>query len=258
MTARGLMRAEEAPADAPYDARDLARNFERIALFVETEQAGRAPPDPRPIRKWRTEGEAVTWGINGSPGRGVTEQTIQYVQRISRVTGVPVRRVRSANDADLRIYMLDPEERRDLGVQLRERNIDNLPNLTAWIRGERVLCLGFFTGDEGEIKRAWVYIPKELTPALMRHCLHEEIAQSMGLTNDDNEVRPSIFNDRNEFAVLTRHDEDLLRILYDDRLRPGMTAEEARPLVPQIIKDLGLPTDPGPAPQRLSSPAPGS
>jgi hypothetical protein len=53
-------------------------------------------------------------------------------------------------------------------------------------------------------------------------------------------VRPSIFNDDGEFALLTEHDEHLLRILYDPRLKPGMTAEEAMPLVRRIVAGIPL------------------
>ena len=62
--------------------------------------------------------------------------------------------------------------------------------------------------------------------------------QALGLGNDHSEVRPSIFNDDEEFALLTRHDEYLLRILYDPRLKSGMTAEEAVPIVRQIIREM--------------------
>ena len=44
----------------------------------------------------------------------------------------------------------------------------------------------------------------------------------MGLANDSPDARPSVFNDDEEFAFLTRHDELLLKMLYDPRLRPGM------------------------------------
>ena len=59
----------------------------------------------------------------------------------------------------------------------------------------------------------------------------------MGLPNDSPEARPSLFNDSLEFALLTEHDAILLRMLYDPRLRPGMTAAEARPLLPAIAAD---------------------
>src|SRR5690606_5072987 len=76
-------------------------------------------------------------------------------------------------------------------------------------------------------------------PDLLRlSCIHEELAQGLGLANDDPNARPSIFNDDEEFALLTRMDELMLRILYDARLRPGMTEDEARPIVQEIAQEL--------------------
>jgi hypothetical protein len=37
---------------------------------------------------------------------------------------------------------------------------------------------------------------------------------------------------------MTRHDEDLLRILYDPRLKAGMSADEAMPVVHRIVEEL--------------------
>ena len=69
-------------------------------------------------------------------------------------------------------------------------------------------------------------------------CLHEEIAQGLGLVNDSPKARPSIFNDNEEFALLTPQDEMMLRILYDRRLHPGMSMAEARPIVETIAAEL--------------------
>ena len=69
-------------------------------------------------------------------------------------------------------------------------------------------------------------------------CIHEEMAQGLGLANDSPRARPSIFNDDEEFALLTTHDEMLLRMLYDDRLRSGMGAAEAAPIARQIAREL--------------------
>ena len=73
---------------------------------------------------------------------------------------------------------------------------------------------------------------------LRKSCLQEEITQSLGLTNDSDRARPSIFNDDQEFAVVTEHDEMLLRLLYDPRLRTGMSAQEAMPIAREILDDL--------------------
>jgi hypothetical protein len=64
------------------------------------------------------------------------------------------------------------------------------------------------------------------------------VAQGLGLPNDSPTARPTIFNDDEEFALLTRHDELLLRILYDRRLQPGLEPAEARAPVRRIAEEL--------------------
>jgi hypothetical protein len=70
---------------------------------------------------------------------------------------------------------------------------------------------------------------------MRRACVHEELAQGLGLADDSPAARPSIFNDDDEFALLTRHDEILLELLYDPALTPGMTVEEARPVLRRLL-----------------------
>jgi hypothetical protein len=72
---------------------------------------------------------------------------------------------------------------------------------------------------------------------MRRSCIEEEMTQALGLANDDPAIRPSIFNDDEEFALLTKHDEILLKMLYDPRLRVGMTPERARPLLRAVAED---------------------
>ncbi|MEO0764211.1 MAG: DUF2927 domain-containing protein, partial [Pseudomonadota bacterium] len=103
-------------------------------------------------------------------------------------------------------------------------------------------CVGIFLyaqaeamGRPDEITFALALIRAGLPPRLGRACVEEELAQAMGLPNDHPHVRPSVFNDDQEFALLTHHDEALLEILYDDRLHVGMTEAEAMELVPEII-----------------------
>ena len=68
-------------------------------------------------------------------------------------------------------------------------------------------------------------------------CIHEELAQGMGLANDSPGARPSIFDDDEAFALLTTHDEILLRMLYDPRRQTGMTPATAAPIARVIARD---------------------
>ena len=103
-----------------------------------------------------------------------------------------------------------------------------------------IYCTVFSYSDRGSPRytSALAVIRSELPPLLRKSCVHEEIAQGLGLVNDSPKARPSIFNDDQEFALLTRQDALMLRILYDQRLRPGMTLDEARPIVETIAAEL--------------------
>lgn len=93
-------------------------------------------------------------------------------------------------------------------------------------------------GNDGIIVGALIGIPDDLPPADMEACLVEELAQSMGLFMDDDQVIPSIFNDDDVFKDLTWMDELLLRVLYDPRMRPGLNRAQAAPLARRIIDEL--------------------
>ena len=97
-----------------------------------------------------------------------------------------------------------------------------------------------FAGGEGaNTYTAAVAVIRAENPDLLRlSCIHEELAQGLGLANDSPAARPSIFNDDDEFALLTRHDELLLKMLYDPRLRAGMSAAQAAPLTRIIAREL--------------------
>jgi hypothetical protein len=87
-------------------------------------------------------------------------------------------------------------------------------------------------------QQAIVVIRAEHPDLLRASCVHEEMAQGLGLANDSPRARPSIFNDDDEFALLTRHDELLLKMLYDPRLMPGMTLDQARPIIARMAEEL--------------------
>ena len=99
-------------------------------------------------------------------------------------------------------------------------------------RSIHCLVVAFSTSSQGYDYAQAIALIRSEHPSLMRRsCVHEEVAQGLGLANDSPRARPSIFNDDDEFALLTSHDEILLKILYDPALTPGMTLEDARPIV---------------------------
>jgi len=100
-------------------------------------------------------------------------------------------------------------------------------------------CFGIFAADRGGvINELTAVIPDVASDATKRSCVIEEVTQALGLPNDSFTVKPSIFNDDDEYQDLTWQDELFLRVLYDKRVQPGMTRAAFEPLARRIVDEL--------------------
>jgi hypothetical protein len=243
----GLLRVDGGPVDAPFSAAMLATNFERIALFDEyTLTAGRfvARESPSRLRRWDGPVQLQThFGRSVTPTRQAADQAVlaTYARRLSRVTGHAV--ITVPEGGNFHVLYLDRDELRAAGDLVRALVPGVGRETVAAIEGmgRSTFCAVFAFSEPGGrsvYRKAVAIIRAEHPDLLRRSCVHEEIAQGLGLPNDSAGARPSIFNDDEEFALLTRHDELLLRMLYDRRLTPGMTPDEARPIVRAIAETL--------------------
>lgn len=242
----GKLRRDRVPLDAPIDAEMLARNFLTIALRDEYGADGRhagADGVPAPLRRWQQPVRLqLEFGASASqPLRNsVTGEVAAYADRLSRVSGHRIGM--AANGGNFTILVLTEDERLQVTPRLREMMPDIPAGDAEMIRDldpeNTCIVLAYSQQGSASYARAVALIRAELPSLLRTSCLHEEIAQGLGLANDNLHVRPSIFNDDEEFALLTRHDELLLQILYDPRLRPGMTEAEAGPIVRRIAAEL--------------------
>jgi len=251
LRARGLMRTDGGGADTPYGASALASNFTRIALFNEyTDVGGRIVqrPSPGSLRRW--EGPVrlrLEFGAQVSPDtrRKDGADVAAYASRLARATRHPISFVgsnTSASAANFHILVLTEDERRSIGDRLRALvpGIDDQSIALIETMPISVSCLvlAFSRSGTSVYSDAITIVRAELPDLTRLSCYHEELAQGLGLPNDSALARPSIFNDNEEFALLTGHDEGLLRILYDARLRPGMREPEARGLIQIIAAEL--------------------
>jgi len=239
LLARGLLRTDGGAADAPFTDRMLADNFIRIALYdeyVRTSSGLVQQTTVSRLRRWEQPVRVgLSFGDSVPADRRATDtaRIASYLARLSRITGHPIRL--SDLSPNFLLFIVSEDERRALGPVIRRA----LPGLsTAEVAGITLMdpntyCLVYAmaASDGATYTRAFAVIRSE-HPDLMRlSCLHEELAQGLGLANDSPQARPSIFNDDEEFALLTPMDEYLLRMLYDPSLSPGMTEAEVRPIV---------------------------
>lgn len=242
---RGLMRTDGGALDAPFNERQLTENFVQIALFDEHPGIGVGFSRPkaaelrrwdRPVRIALAPGASVPGGVRAQQ----RTQASAYVARLRQVSGHPISLV-PAGAENFTVYTVNEDERRALGPTLRQRvpgiGASSVRTIIDMPRSVSCLVIAFSEFGRSTYTDAIAIIRAEHPPASWRSCLHEEVAQGLGLPNDSPRARPSIFNDDEEFALLTGHDELLLSILYDRRLTPGMSAEIATPIVRQIAAE---------------------
>jgi hypothetical protein len=85
------------------------------------------------------------------------------------------------------------------------------------------------------IHRAEVILPVDAGDFTFYDCAYEEMLQALGAINDDSSVPWTMFNDDVQMGFFDVYDQYLLNILYDPRLRPGMTKDEVSGLLPEIL-----------------------
>jgi len=244
LLAQGLLRTGGGGVDTPYTDTDLMRNFTRIAFYDEYARNGgfrRGNDMPGGLRKWTGPVRmAVEFGANVPQEQRAIDKTMVggYAARLARITGHPI----SADGSDPNFHVLFmSEDDRDQAVNRVKQIVPNIgANSLALFRNlpRSIHCLVVAFSDSNNDyrnSRAIAFIRSEHPELMRRACVHEELAQGLGLANDSPQARPSIFNDDDEFALLTTHDEELLRLLYNPALKPGMTPEEARPIISRIL-----------------------
>jgi len=85
------------------------------------------------------------------------------------------------------------------------------------------------------IRRAEVILPVDAGDFTFYDCAYEELLQALGAINDDRSVPWTMFNDDVQMGFFDVYDQYLLNILYDPRLRPGMTKQEVTALLPDVM-----------------------
>ncbi len=246
LLAQGLIRTDGGGPDTPFTDRMLAQNFVRIALFDEYVAHGgtlRAQATISRLRRWEQPIRmSVEFGasVPRAQRRADFAAIEGYAERLSALTGVPIRQ--SGYSPNYVVLVLNELDRQGFEARLREilpgidegaiRAVIDLP------KDQLCIVIGTFGADGVRYDKAVALIRGEHPDLLRLSCIHEELAQGMGLANDSPRARPSIFNDDEEFGLLTTQDELMLHILYDPRLQPGMTAAEAAPIARVIAKEL--------------------
>lgn len=247
LVGQGLLRTDGGGIDTPFTDTQLARNFERIALAEEYRRGAglqASGGELGPVKKW-AQPVRVQAEFGASIGQDQRDreraELSRYVSRLARVTGHPIRM--SDTNPNFHVLFMSEDDSAALAPRIKALVPDIDPaSLSVFENLPRAIhCLVIaFAEDAGGYAygEAIAVIRAEHPSLLMKSCIHEEVAQGLGLANDSPQARPSIFNDDDEFALLTTHDELLLKILYDPALAPGMSADAARPIIRRLAAEV--------------------
>jgi hypothetical protein len=207
---------------------EIIDGFMKTAFGAEYQLAGRVDR----IRRFQRPVRVFVSGAT-RPDRN------RQIERITADIGRHIRHLDIAltprrEDANL-IVNLVPE--RDLDREIRK--LYGTSNARKIRKSLDPQCLsGFRKNDNYEIEHSEVILTVDNSEFVFLDCAYEEILQSLGPINDTTSVPWTMFNDDVSMGFFDTYDRYLLNILYDPRIKAGMSADEVRPLLPSVLKDV--------------------
>jgi hypothetical protein len=93
---------------------------------------------------------------------------------------------------------------------------------------------------EGAIVRSVSFIIVDKGEDVFFDCAYHELLHAFGLSNHDQRNPWTTLNQKRMVGYLTVYDRSLLTLLYDERIKPGMTVRQVRALLPGLINSRAL------------------
>ena len=100
-------------------------------------------------------------------------------------------------------------------------------------------CLsGFRKNEKFEIEHSDVILTVDNGDFVFLDCAYEELLQSLGPINDTATVPWTMFNDNVSMGYFGVYDQYLLNLLYDPRIKAGMSVQEVKAALPAVLADV--------------------
>jgi hypothetical protein len=207
---------------------EIIDGFMKTAFGAEYHLAGRVDR----IRKFDKPARIFITGPQGADRR---KQLATVVSDIGRhIPNIDIAITDNRNDANVIVTFVKDH---DLDKAIRKfYGADNARDIRRSLDPQ---CLsGFRKNDKYEIEHSEVILAIDAGDFVFLDCAYEELLQSLGPINDTDSVPWTMFNDDVSMGFFDIYDQYIMNILYDPRLKPGMTVAEVRPLLPDILVDV--------------------
>lgn len=206
-----------------------------VDSFVEVALKSNYPVRQHPVRKWTAP---VKYFIVHNAGEEDLHRRMvrAHFEHLAAITGLSIQPVESSMAANF-LVVLTSEDRLEAEL-LRYYRTDSALQNEALFRHST--CLATFAAErKGSIVRAVAMIPVDRARAsgALASCMVEELTHAMGLPNDSLKDLPSIFSRRSGYAFLSGLDYLMLKMLYDPRVKAGMSEKTALPILRTIAEE---------------------
>ena len=137
----------------------------------------------------------------------------------------------SEDDADLVVHLIDEGKFRTALVDAFGAGVAE-----TFVRRTDPQCMtSVKSRGDGVILRSVSFVIADQGDKVFLDCAYHEMLHALGLSNHDQSNPWTTLNQRRVVGYLTVYDRTLLTLLYDPRLRPGMTRTEVRRVLPNLI-----------------------
>jgi hypothetical protein len=209
---------------------ELTRGFMALAFGSDL----RIGATPRGIRRFDHPIRARVF-----PG-GSIDRMQDMTRIIEEYAGkVPALQLDVTNDSpiDVEVRLIDEKDfkgalRAAFGVDVAE----------AFIKRTDPQCMtSVRSSTEGDILRSVTFIIVDKGQDVFLDCAYHELLHAFGLSNHDQRNPWTTLNQHRMVGYLTVYDRALLTMLYDPRIKPGMTRQQVQEALPGVIADLKRP-----------------
>ena len=196
-----------------YDAPSPYGNYseEAVNYFLKIGLCPEFGTCKRPIvKKWTSD---VRIKIHGNYNDRDEEELDSIIYELSELTGLSIKKV--TKDANINIYYTAQSKFKEYISQYNEDNPqDGL--------------FAAFPDPNYVYYKATICIEDRLDQLRKLHLLREELTQSLGLPNDSKLYSNSVFQQNPQFkpTEYSSLDREVIRLLYDKNIQPGMSKEE--------------------------------
>ena len=208
--------------------REIADGFFRVAFGAEYQLAGRVDR----IRKYDRPVRVFAGGVNRPDRKAQLARVVADIA--GRIAHLDITMAKTAGDANIVVTLVRDRDllRTIKGFYGEERAREIRKSLDPQ-------CLsGFRKSETFEIEHSDVILTVDNGDFTFLDCAYEELLQSLGPINDTSAVPWTMFNDKVSMGFFDVYDQYLLNILYDPRVKAGMTMAEVEAVLPEVLADV--------------------